>query len=1767
MAPHDKNAGAIPSNGLAFDHIMAQTLALDLEITKDGQKLKHIGAICQGQRFEWKGATGSAQALRDLDAFGDQARYVLGHNIFNHDLPFLKAISPGLRLLDLPVIDTLYLSPLAFPQNPYHRLVKDYKLVRSSLSDPLEDVRLALSVFEDQWVSFTNMGERCLEILSFYKHCFQEGRFNGFSGNGLAAVFNLTGAGCIENDYSARDQFIRLTDGLVCRQGVDRAYAAMDPAGPEAPIAAYSLAWLMVAGSNSVLPPWVRHQFPKVVPFLKALRDIPCGYASCAYCRQTHDPDAQLKRFFGFDAFRSTPQTIDGASLQREVVLKGLQNEPLMAILPTGGGKSLCYQLPALVRHVRRGLLTVVISPLQALMKDQVDNLINNTGTPFAAAIYGLLTPPERGEVIERVRMGDVALLYISPEQLRSRSVRQILAQREIGCWVFDEAHCLSKWGHDFRPDYLYAARFIRELCLEQNLDLPPIACFTATAKPDVIEEITAYFQSELKQSLWLFEGGVERDNLLFDVLPIGTAEKLEQAFDIVRQHLDEHPEASVIVYAALRNTTEEICDYLVRKGLNAEYFHAGLEGHEKRRIIEEFVAGEIRVICATNAFGMGIDKSNIRLVLHYDLPGSLENYLQEAGRAGRDMKPANCILLYDSKDSETQFRLAAYSELNKDEIQRILKCLRRSRLNKDNEIVITTQELLRDEELARVFEKDGGSSDTKVRTAVSWLERADFLERNQNQTQVFQGKPLVKTIEEAEPIIQRCKLPQMMQELWRGILFVLFNTASNTGLSADEIAESLFPSANRLNELERQFGLTAAQVVIYAMHEMAAAGLLDQGMMLSAYVHLKGKKNASRQLTMVCTLEERLLKLMQEEAPDADSGGWVDLDINRLNQRLQNDGEESNPVTLRQLVKGLMQDGKGLAGSHGSIDLQHVGGSLYRLALQRSWSAIQETAALRRSVAELIVRVLVEKAKNLLTDAQKGTTSEALVEFGANELDDAIRHDLFLHSKIQKPLAAIDRGLMFLHDHKIIALQHGLAVFRQAMTIRLNPQHRRRQYTLGDYKPLAVHYRERRFQFHVVLEYVNLALDKVARAIGLALDYFSMPRQNFIKKYFDGRQEILERATSVESYRQIVESLNNPVQIGIVGSAVRYNNLVLAGPGAGKTRLVVHRCAYLLRVERIPAGRILIMCFNHNAAVALRKRLVNLVGKDARGVTVATYHGAAMRLAGLSVREMMDKNRATENIDFNALIREAVGLLKGEKEIPGLDPDEARDHLLRGFSHILVDEYQDIDQDQYDLVSAIAGRTLEEGDGRLAIMAVGDDDQNIYAFRGANIGFIKRFQEDYQCGTTYMVENYRSSDHIIQAANQLIAQNRDRMKNTHPVRVDRQRKAEPRGGDWEPRDPVSRGRVQRLIVKDSFHQTLAVYEEMERLRSLKPELDWSCFAILGRTKVALDMMRAFLEKKGVPIRVGLKTGLPLLRVREVHRFISNLKDREREIRRASELFACLPDEQTNGFCNHWTEMLKEMIQSYVDETADTELPVSYFVNWIYEAVLEQRREKTLGQGVFLSTVHGAKGLEFEHVFILDGDWRWPADIKQQEEERRLLYVGLTRAKETLSLMEMEKKGNPFISDLHGDFIFKREITCRHDVCREEICRRYRVISLSDLYLSYAGSFEQDNTIHKQLAMLGMGDRLQPIGNGSGIDLKTGGGYCVARLSSKGCELLSGKLKEIVEARIIGMIQWSAESSQKEYRQNLKVASWEVPLFELIIDSSQAATASSPPDW
>jgi len=1736
---------------MEFSELLSKTLLLDLETTRSG-RIRHIGAILDGHVFEKKKNAGSRDTLKQLEAIARDADYILGHNLLGHDFPVLKASSPWLDFLQKPVIDTLYLSPIAFPENPYHRLVKDYKLVRATINNPVEDAKLAASVFRDQWNSFLSQAAENPERIDLYRYCFKKSTFNGFSGQGLASVFAwLANDSAIKDSEKAFDSFLRQTAGKVCVGAANQTIPPLLADDTKRPVVAFCLAWLQVAGGNSVLPPWVRYRFPEIPAVIMALRETPCGDEICEFCVQNHDPDRQLSRFFGYPSFRETPQTQQGESLQRAIVCGCLGDRPTMGILPTGGGKSLCYQLPALVRYWRRGTLTVVISPLQALMKDQVDNLVKKTGTLFAESVSGLQTLPERGEVFERIRLGDTAILYISPEQLRSVGVRNILKQREIGAWVFDEAHCLSKWGHDFRPDYLYAARFIREFAKEQDQPVPPVGCFTATAKKSVIEEIGYHFREELGQDLQLFEGGVERQNLSFEVVPLSQAGKLERTCEMIQEHLDANDDpGGIIVYAATREGTEEIRDFLFHQGLVAEAFHAGIEPANKRDIIEAFIVGQVPIICATNAFGMGIDKENIRLVIHYNMPGSLENYIQEAGRAGRDLEPARCILLYDEEDAKLQFSMGSLSEVRRKEIARILRALRRKKRNENGEIVVTTDELIRDEDLTDMKALKPEFRDTKIRASIAWLERAGFLQRNENLTEAFQGKPLVDSLDAAAPIIDGINITPQTKSLWLGIFQRIINRSQDRGIRADELAEALFPEKEILRVLERKTGQTAAQIVISALHDMSDAGLIDRGLMLSATFRPKGKNNARKICQAVCELEDKLIRLLQLEDPDAENGDWVELDVRRLNQKLTNEGFTATPDILRLMIKGISYDGKGFAASTGSFEIGHVDRNRYRVRLRRSWENIRKTIFLRQNVANAILRKLIELVDKQAAETDAKVSGDVRVDFASDDLSAAIRSDLILSAEVKKVLPAIERALMFLHEQHVIELQGGLAVLRQAMTLRLSKAAKGRYYRTGDYKPLAVHYREKRLQVHVMMRYASLALEKIAHALALVLDYFALARVEFINKYFEGDQNLLDKATTAESFRTIVENLRNPIQIGAVGRPVDDSMLILAGPGSGKTTVIVHRCAYLLEVERIPARQILVLCFNHSSAMVLKKRLRTLVGKVANAVTVATYHGVAMRLAGISIRDMAAEN-SQDNIEFDRIIKDAVKLLNGETDIPGVEPDEHRDRLLAGYSHILVDEYQDIDEDQYDLVSAIVGRSLAEEDSRLAIMTVGDDDQNIYTFRGANIRFIRRFQQDYSQEVVYLVENYRSSKHIISASNALIRANRDRMKGDHPICINRERQVSQPGGRWARLDPVSQGRVQIVAVNHQLVQAAYIKSEIDRMRTLDPKIKWRDVAILGRTKAPLANVRSILEDSGYPIRTTLEKGLPFHRVREVHHVLELLTVNEKMNLRASELIEILNGIQSNRNHNIWWQLVDLFFDNYRDETADSVLPVSRAIDRFYEFTAEQRREKVLGQGIFLSTIHSSKGMEFPHVFILDGDWGLQKSPTEWEEERRVMYVGMTRAEETLCLMKMHRQPNPFLREIRGDHTVSKAYTgATHDNELQNI--RYELIGLSEIYMDFAGCFHAGHSIHNQLACLEAGKKVVFQRNNSGIEIRDANGCCVGKLSNEGANKWSKRLNQICELRVVALLKRDRDDPAEDYQNRIKVDQWELPVLEAV---------------
>ena len=1682
-------------------------VSIDLEVSRSDERILRIGAVRgEDQRTFSTDAANLGKALRQLDAFSEGSVFLLGHNIIEFDLPRLRSANPQLRLLELPVIDTLRLNPLAFPRNPYHHLVKHYQdagLKRRQTNDPTLDARLALKVFLAQRAALADADSDLL-LAWHWLSTIDAGSA------ALNALFMTLRNQPRPSPAQALAAMGRVLDERACAA---HARHVLNDRANEAWSLAYALAWLSVSGEKSVMPPWVRHQFPKAGEIVRLLRDTPCDSNTCDWCDEHHDARKVLKRFFGFDAYRPEPVMTDGTPMQQAIVESAMRGRHVLGILPTGTGKSICYQVPALSRYFNTGALSVVISPLVALMVDQVEGL-RERGIDSAATLNSLLSLPERADVLDNIRLGEVSILIISPEQLRSRSVRRVLEQREIGAWIIDEAHCLSKWGHDFRPDYRYIGRYIRERAGESTV--PPILCLTATAKPEVIAEIIDHFQTKLGVELQVFNGGSNRSNLEFEVIPTTEANKYEDVHQLLTTYLPEDQPGGAIVYCATKARTEELAQHLRSKEVNAGFFHAGLKPEAKQTVQRDFIAGRLRVITATNAFGMGIDKPDVRVVIHADIPGSLENYLQEAGRAGRDRDAARCVLLYAVDDVERQFSMSARSRLSRREIQTILRSLKRlqSKRRVDDDIIATSGEILAEDDEAD-FGRDSATDDTRVRTAVCWLEEAELITRSANFVEIFPSSLRVGSLEEASQKLA-VLAPQYQRQL-RAIVASLLDADSDEGVSTDLLSgvSGLEPQALRK-----------------AFFDLEHLGVAKNDTVLTAYVHAGIENSSLRRFEKARELEVGLLAHLREHAPDLQAGDASTLHLRHATRTLHDAGlVQASPLTISNLIKGLARDGRGDEAGLGSLRTRRIDADHLEIRLQRAWSALDETARLRREAAGRLLEHLVGQ----LPTGSRGT--DLLAETTLGQLTAVIEQDALLHAQTRNVSKLVDTALLWLHDQKIIRLNKGLAVFRPAMTIRLGTD--RRSFTNTDFEPLRLHYGEQVLQVHVMAEYATRGLQAMADAVHLAMDYFRLRQDEFLRRWLPGKDKEISRQTTPASWQAIVEALRNPAQQRIVqDDREQANVLVLAGPGSGKTRVLVHRIAYLIRARREKPAGILALAYNRHAAVEIRRRLHDLIGNDAFGVTILTCHALAMRLTGTSLIDQ-DSNQDI----FSAVLRQATDLLNGIGLLPE-EADEQRERLLAGFRWILVDEYQDIAKEHYELISALAGRTLKEDDSKLTLFAVGDDDQNIYTFNGASVEFIRRFEQDYQARPSYLIENYRSSGHIVEASNRLISHAVDRLKHQHPIEIDKARRKDPPGGVLQHLDRVGKGRVQILQCEQKTQvQAVAAVMELERLAALQPDWDWNRTAIIAREWRYLEPVRAYCELRDIPVQMADNEVPGVWRLRETQALIG-------WIRTAYEKPLCLQDASTwlsTQPDSVWNRLLLDAITTYTEETGVEETLRPRFLEWLAEWSREIRRQQS---GLLLLSAHRAKGLEFDHLVVLDGGWNRSGANEDRDAARRLYYVAMTRARTSLCLMRMEGD-NPFLETFAQTNCCQWRSAPELESLPTGIDRRYQQATLADVDLSFAGRHSAHHAVHRAIARLQPGNALQLVARNGRLELQDGTGTTVGRMSRS-----FTPLREIEHARlqVAAITTRKKDDGSPEFRRSIQCEQWEVVIPSLVYD-------------
>lgn len=1649
-------------------------------------------------------------AFDRLEVEATRGVHLLGHNILRHDLPHLFAMRPGLANVLRSPIDTLWLNPLAFPRNPYHHLVKHYhdgRLQAGHVNDPELDARLVFQVLRNQLAALTQQNADQPDAVAAFHFLATRMENSG----GFDAVFRAVRGAPAPDPLAAQEAISRLLAGRACERRLEQTLSRLSNPQLGWPMA-YALSWILVAGGDSVMPPWVRAQFREAALIVRHLRDANCNGPDCTWCSERNDPVRALSRWFGFDAFRAEPVDEMGRPLQERIVDETMRGSSVLGILPTGTGKSVCYQIPALSKFDKTGALTVVISPLVALMADQVQGMAR-AGISSAVTVNGMLSMPERQDALDRVRMGEAAMLLISPEQLRSNSVRSVLAQREIGLWVLDEAHCVSKWGHDFRPDYRYVSRFIKE----SSGDEAPaeVLCLTATAKPEVVRDIRDHFKSRLGSELVLLDGGAVRTNLSFEVRATQRSTKLADILDVIETKLPQEGASGAVVYCATRNETQRVAGFLKQQGLSAERFHAGLTSEEKRDIQERFRVGELRIIAATNAFGMGIDKPDIRLVVHGDIPGSLENYLQEAGRAGRDRAHANCVLLFTEEDVERQFSLSARSRLARHEIGAILKALRRldDRSKKTGAVVATSGEVVRAER-DQEFVRDTNTDDTRVKTALSWLEEATLLSREENKVQVFPSSLRIRNLEEVEAILARAAITGTRRKQLLDITRHLMNAPPDQGISTDELAGVSGLTGGMLNR---------------ALADLEALGIARNDVMVTIFVHVAVDGHSQQRMTQAAQLETSLIALMREAAPDAEGTSDIPLHLAETCQTLRNQGHSAvRPDIVEKLLRSMGRDGRDQDGGKGNLRLRKASRNTLMVTLQRSWQVLEQTAILRQQGAERLLG-------HLLGTLPKGSRGKDIqVETTMGDLLATLTGDALLRSSgIQDMTKLMERALLWLHEQEVVTLGKGLTIFRQAMTVHLNPSGG--QFTVKDFTPLEDHYTQQTIQTHVMAAYAEKGLAAMEQALRLSEDYFVLERDAFLRRWMPGKGGEIRRQTTGSSWKTIVEALKNPVQQEIVADDREQTSvLVLAGPGSGKTRVLVHRIAYLIRVRREDPRGILVLTYNRHAAAEIRIRLRHLIGDDAAAVTISTCHALAMRLVGASFAGTASET----SHDFDGIVMEAVRQLNGE----GLSKPEAeaqRDTLIQGYRWILVDEYQDIGPEEYALISAVAGRSLDDKELRLSLFAVGDDDQNIYAFAGASIRFIRQFETDYSARPMFLVENYRSTGHIIAAANAVIAPAAARMKAGHDIAIDRKRSKAPPGGEMEVLDPVARGRVQVLhCPSGDVAQAMTAIDELVRLSRLDPEWSWSRAAIIARDWRRLAPVRAYAETLGIPVEMANESLPSIWRLREMQQFIDVLRRDNTRLLGVRDLVGVL-----NAIpSNRWTDLIGEGIAALAKELSNKTMPVPDLIEWFAEWANDARGDQ---RGLLLLTAHRAKGLEFEDVVILNGGWDRPSKGEDSDAPRRLFYVAMTRARRSLGIIAEGQ--HPFVP--HGEEYVLRRVAPAISDAADFPTALYQVPNLKTVDLSWAGRLGPGHPSLAAISAAKAGDPLQIVRDGSTWMMQDSRGQALGRMAKswsppEGLNFLRGEVGAIV--------RWRKADNLEEFRVHLHRDVWEAVVPELV---------------
>lgn len=1497
-------------------------LLLDIEYDPRRKRILEIGMQRDGRSY--KGLNRS-----EIHAFAEGTKWVCGHNVIHHDLPILRKWAPDLFPQGIVPIDTLMLSPLLRPDRAKHALDKDYHIHRDAPSNPLEDARCAGELLYELKANFNSQPRaernwlrqvlgRTPEFKGFFEFLNQKQVEEG--GRGPASVIDSS----IQAESllaSRAAEPVSTFGGIPGLHGQYCIEADIPTLQVQHPIELACAVSLIRTGTPRIITPsWLLGHYPNLQIAMDKLRATHCGASDCAYCRTHLDPIAGLKAHFGYPGFRHFEG--DGETpLQEQVVRSALSDESLLAVFPTGGGKSLTFQLPALMRGNATGALTVVISPLVSLMKDQVDVLKDRFDCVNAVTINGMLSPLERAEAIEQVEKGLASLIYISPESLRSATILRLFTKRIIDRFVIDEAHCFSAWGQDFRVDYGFIGTFLK-LLAKKKMDQRqiPISCFTATARPEVVEDIKAYFKTELGLDLKPFITREQRKNLHYRVVPIKTK---EEKFEKLIQILEE-VNGPAIVYVARVKTTEELAERLSGGEVPAKAYNGRMHAREKRKVQDGFKDESIRVIVATSAFGMGVDKDNVELVVHYEISPSLENYAQEAGRAGRSKDlQAKCVVLYDETDLDQHFSILLGSKIRQKDIDQIWGGIKKFR---DQRVVKSALELAR----KAGWNEDVQDLETKVRTAVNALEQVDYLKRELNSVRVFADSVQVENFEEGAKLLEAEK--ERFGPDFQSATRVL---KSLVGMSRRE-------KDTRVDYLGESLGLPKSTLVTI-LNKFKETGILGDFKDLTAEINLVNSKNGSKQVAQLYTRLERWLVQQVEVRENGEfKMRWS---IRELNNRLVDEIEDSTTTGIRKILQVWEMQGFIRKTRENRVAME------YKISSRKPLKVLQKYVTEKLELSSEIVRELVRLQKG--QEKVRRSEKQVTVEFSLVGIKKSIEQANFFGKKWN--LKLFEQTLLYLNAIEAIDLKDGFLVFYNRLTLERLEKNNQKRYTREDFNSLRRHYEQKVEQIHIVGEYARKMQASVQAGQLFSADYFSMAYEDFLQKHFPQRKlrSQLKRAMTHSKFTRIFGELSKE-QKAVVGDKQSQQILVAAGPGSGKTRVLVHKMASLLLLEDVDPGQFLMLAFSRPAAREFKERLYELIGKYARGVDIYTYHGFAFQLMG-----RVGDLKKSENI-----IEMAIEAIKNG-EVPL--------EMVAAKSVIMLDEFQDVSSKENTFLQAI-----REVAGNPRVIAAGDDDQAIYGFRGASLQYMRALSQGVKSSTYFLTRNYRSRANLVDFSNQFLR--------------------------FLPGDRIKSSR--ELIPHQGQNGTLKLVKYqganlVEPLCKAIAEINLDgTIAVLTATNEQAFWITARLRDMGLPaIRLAAQDDFRLRNLLELQVFTHKVL---RKVDKASGFIPPLIWKQ-----NH-EELMHDHGQStdwpLVERVLDAfegEFNRKFRSDWLAfvdQARLEDFFHPENGK-ITVSTMHKVKGKEFDKVLLLLDNYQM-----RSPEAARAVYVAITRAKSHLEI-------------------------------------------------------------------------------------------------------------------------------------------------------------------